>query len=77
MTTTRYRCGGCGNLTRFTVIATTRTSSYHHFTLGGELGIEDVEVLAKKIDSVVCRICGQDKNIQVIDALVQPDASPQ
>jgi hypothetical protein len=33
--TTRYRCSACGNLTRFDVVASRRTRSFHHFSVGG------------------------------------------
>ena len=29
--TNRYRCSGCGNLTRFDVVVTRRTRAFHHF----------------------------------------------
>ena len=54
----RYRCSACGNLTRFDVVATRRTRAYHHFSVGGELTVEDEEVLDERIDSVTCRWCG-------------------
>ena len=55
---TRYRCDTCGNLTRFTVTSTRRTSAFHHFTVGGDLTIEDEEVLDERVESVTCRWCG-------------------
>ncbi|HZP29657.1 MAG TPA: hypothetical protein VFC99_11940 [Acidimicrobiia bacterium] len=54
----RYRCSACGNLTRFDVVATRRTRAFHHFSIGGDLAIEDEEVLDERIDSVTCRWCG-------------------
>ena len=57
MTGTRYRCGACGNITRFDVVATRRTRSFHHYTIGGDLEIEDEEVLAEEIERVTCRWC--------------------
>ena len=54
----RYRCNACGNLTRFTVTSTRRTRAFHHFTLAGDLEIEDEEVLEEHIDGVECRWCG-------------------
>ena len=54
----RYRCSGCGNLTRFDVVATRRTRAFHHFSVGGDLTVEDEEVLDERIDSVECRWCG-------------------
>jgi hypothetical protein len=53
----RYRCNACGNLTRFTVTTRTRTRAFHHFTVGGELTVEDEEVLSEVIEDVHCRWC--------------------
>ena len=58
MTTTRYRCEACGNVTRFDVVTTKRTRAFHHFTLGGELTVEDETVLAETTEAVKCRWCG-------------------
>jgi hypothetical protein len=55
---TRYRCGGCGNLTRFDVTVERRVQEFQHFTVGGDLEIESVEVLAEDVQAVVCRWCG-------------------
>ena len=60
---TRYRCTACGNLTRFDVTVSRRTRSFHHYTVGGELEIEDVEVLSESVDDVRCRWCGTGANI--------------
>ena len=54
----RYRCTACGNLTRFDVVTTRRTRAFHHFTVGGDLSVEDEEVLDEVIESVDCRWCG-------------------
>jgi len=64
--TTRYRCTACGNLTRFDVTSSRRTRAFHHFTVGGVLSIEDVEVLAESIDEVTCRWCGTGANVTEI-----------
>ena len=56
--TTRFRCSACGNLTRFDVLASRRTRAFHHFSVGGELSIEDEEVLDETIEAVSCRWCG-------------------
>ena len=53
----RHRCNACGNLTRFDVVATRRTRAYYHYTIGGELAVEDEEVLEARIEQVVCRWC--------------------
>ena len=39
--TTRFRCSACGNLTRFDVVSSRRTRAFHHFSVGGELSVED------------------------------------
>jgi hypothetical protein len=56
--TPRYRCRSCGNLTRFDVVMTRRTRAFHHYTVGGDLSVEDVEVLDEAVESVTCRWCG-------------------
>jgi hypothetical protein len=63
---TRYRCTSCGNLTRFDVTTTRRTTAFHHFTVGGELSIEDEQVLAEEVEDVVCRWCGSGKGVEVL-----------
>lgn len=63
MTAVRYRCTACGNLTRFDVTETSTTRSFHHYTVGGELLVEDVEVLASEIADVRCRWCGTGSNV--------------
>ena len=65
---TRYRCDGCGNLTRFDVTVSQQTKSFHHYTVGGELVVEDEEVLSRQVDAVVCRWCGHGNAIETIDA---------
>jgi hypothetical protein len=54
----RYRCGECGNLTRFDVVTTRRTKAFHHYSVAGDLTVEDEEVLDEHIDDVSCRWCG-------------------
>ena len=63
----RYRCTACGNLTRFEVTTTRRTRAFHHYTIGGELSIEDPEVLAEDVESVVCRWCGTSASVVQVD----------
>ena len=65
--TTRYRCNACGNLTRFTVTTTRRSQAYHHFTVGGDLTIEDEEVLDEQVEAVSCRWCGHGDQVEVAD----------
>jgi hypothetical protein len=54
----RYRCTACGNLTRFDVVTTRRTRAFHHYTVGGDLTVEDEQVLAETVEEVACRWCG-------------------
>ena len=54
----RYRCVACGNVTRFDVVSTRRTRAFHHYTIGGELSIEEEEVLGEDVERVSCRWCG-------------------
>jgi len=56
--TTRFRCSACGNRTRFDVVSARRTRAFHHFSVGGELTVEDEEVLDETIEAVTCRWCG-------------------
>jgi DNA-directed RNA polymerase subunit RPC12/RpoP len=62
----RYRCTACGNLTRFDVTATRRTRAFHHYSLGGELSVEDEVVLAETVEEVACRWCGSARAVEVL-----------
>ena len=71
----RYRCAACGNLTRFDVVVTRKTRAFHHFSLGGELSVEDEEVLAQTVEDVSCRWCGSGKAVEMVPpADAQTDA---
>jgi hypothetical protein len=59
----RYRCDGCGNLTRFDVTASETTKAFYHYTVGGELVVEDEEVLSRHVDAVACRWCGHGRSV--------------
>ena len=54
----RYRCSGCGNLTRFDVVASQRTRSLHHFSVAGDLTVEDEAVLESRVERITCVWCG-------------------
>jgi hypothetical protein len=60
----RYRCAACGNLTRFDVITTRRTRAFHHYTVGGELSVEDEQVLSETVEDVSCRWCGSGRAVE-------------
>lgn len=65
--TTRYRCTACGNLTRFTVTTMRRSRAFHHFTVGGDLSVEDEEILDETTESVACRWCGNGDKVEIAD----------
>ena len=67
VTSLRYRCASCGNLTRFDVITTSTVKAFHHYTVGGDLEVEDVETISESVDSVSCRWCGHGRSIEVVD----------
>ncbi|MEI8002234.1 MAG: hypothetical protein WCI50_12865 [Actinomycetes bacterium] len=79
---TRYRCAGCGNLTRFDVVATRRTRAFYHYSVGGDLVVEEETVLEESVEAVECRWCGASgATIQTVDgsepgAGVAPPAPP-
>ncbi len=64
VTTTRYRCTGCGNLTRFDVTSSRRSRAFHHYTVGGELAVEHVDVLDERVEEVLCRWCGSGTQVE-------------
>ncbi len=67
--TTRYRCGACGNVTRFDVVATRRTRAFYHYSIGGDLEIEDEEVLEARIERVTCRWCNASgETVETVEA---------
>ena len=60
---TTLRCDACGNKTRFDVFESKRVRSFHHFTLGGELEVEEEEVLERAVERIVCRWCGSSTDV--------------
>lgn len=65
----RHRCTLCGNIELFDVTLTRTTKAYHHFTVGGELNVEDEEVLTEAVEEVSCRWCGTGANVIEIGQL--------
>ena len=63
VTAPRYRCDGCGNLTRFDVTVSQQTRAYYHYTVGGDLEVQDEAVLSRHVDDVVCRWCGHGRSV--------------
>jgi hypothetical protein len=64
--TTRWRCGGCGNLTRFDVTRTRRTTEFWHFDLAGDHAVEDSQTEHEQVESVTCRWCGRSDAIELV-----------
>ena len=66
---TMYRCEVCGNKTRFDVYDTVERRRFEHADLGGDVTVEDEDILARTVDRIVCRWC--DRSDSVIE--VQSD----
>lgn len=74
----RYRCGACGNLTRFDIVTTERVVRYWHADLAGDGSVEQEERQAVEVESVTCRWCGSADGIEVvaIPAAARDEPSP-
>ena len=70
---TRWRCGACGNLTRFDVVRSRRLREYVHADLAGEPVVEESEVLADVVEHVTCRWCGA---VDQVEPVARPDGAP-
>ena len=62
----RWRCGHCGNLTRFHVARRARRRECWPVDVAGAPEIEGVEVLEEALEEVNCRWCGNGDRIEVI-----------
>ena len=62
----RWRCSGCGNLTRFDVTRTRRTTEFWHFDLAGDHTVEETELRDESVETVTCRWCGRSDAIEVV-----------
>ena len=63
---TRWRCTGCGNLTRFDVVRSVRTRDFVHADLSGEQEVEESEVLAEVVEQVTCRWCNGVNTVELV-----------
>jgi hypothetical protein len=54
------------------VTTSRRERAFHHYTVGGELSIEDAEVLEEHVEEVLCRWCGPSGT--VVPEAVTPSA---
>jgi hypothetical protein len=64
--TQRWRCGGCGNLTRFDVTRARRATEFWHFDLAGDHVVEGADVHEEVVEAVTCRWCGRSDAIEVV-----------
>ncbi len=64
--TQRWRCSGCGNLTRFDVTRTARSQEFWHFDLAGERTVDESRTLDETIETVTCRWCGRADAIELV-----------
>ena len=63
----RWRCAGCGNLTRFDVTRSSKVVEYVHLDLAGEPTVEEREVVSETIESVRCRWCNAVDQVELVD----------
>jgi hypothetical protein len=40
--------------------------AFHHYSVGGELTVEESEVLSEQVDSVSCRWCGPSGAVEAV-----------
>jgi hypothetical protein len=57
------------------VTSARRTRAFHHYTVSGELSVEQEEVLEETIEEVVCRWCGPSGSVTVEVAAVEGAAA--
>ncbi|MGW5878314.1 hypothetical protein ACWFMI_17380 [Nocardiopsis terrae] len=67
----RWRCTGCGNLTRFDVTRTVRSQDFVHQELSGAGAVEERTVLSETVERVRCRWCGATDSVEIVP---RPDA---
>ena len=73
----RYRCTACGNLTRFDVVTDRRAKAFHHYSVGGDLTVEEVDVLSESVVEISCRWCGHGRSVEVLaDEVLADEESP-
>jgi hypothetical protein len=75
--TQRWRCAGCGNLTRFDVTRTRRTREFWHFDLAGDHQVEQVDVLGEDVEGVACRWCGRSDAVELVERSAYREGSAE
>lgn len=63
----RYLCRGCGNRTRFDVTEVVRRRLFCHYTLGGDLNIDEETILERQVEAVTCRWCDRSDAVILLD----------
>ncbi len=53
----RWRCGACGNLTRFDVVRSVRSREFVHVSLAGDQEVQEREVVSETVERITCRWC--------------------
>ena len=53
---------------------TRRTRAFHHYSIGGDLSVEDEEVISEVVEDVACRWCGTATAVEVLDEAEEPRA---
>jgi hypothetical protein len=72
----RWRCGACGNLTRFDVTRSVRVREFWHFDLAGEHQVEESVGEREELIGVRCRWCGRTDAIETVARAAEtPDAA--
>jgi len=72
MTPSALRCAACGNRTRFDVYETVRRRRFAHYTLGGDVTVEEEEILDHAVERVVCRWCERSDAIEAEPGEAEP-----
>lgn len=62
----RYQCTACGNRTRFDVVESVRRRRFHHYTIGGDLAVDDETELERTVESVTCRWCDRADSVETL-----------
>lgn len=72
----RFRCGACGNLTRFDVETVERVRRFWHADLSGVGENEEEERLERRVESVTCRWCLSSEAIELVEVPQPIRATP-
>ena len=51
-------------MTRFDVTTSRRVRAFNHYTVGGDLTVEEEEVLSEVVETVSCRWCGTGASVE-------------